>query len=202
MKGVKLFMMNLTTQTQGGQKYIAVESETEEYLEVASQNHALIQLRLGSQLLNWDDKFNAATELSLDVSSPERQKILDKYHIQAERELKPDICLYYADEFDYLDPTYEEDDVVRVEQVPLLCVEVVSPSQGNSEILRKFRVYFALGVKSCWYVDPNLKLIQVYSSPKHSKTFDEGEVVDSVLAIRLPLNKIFAKKGSLVTTSQ
>jgi hypothetical protein len=55
-------MMDLTTRTQGGQKHIAVESETEEYLEVASQNHALIQLRLGSQLLNLDDKFNAATE--------------------------------------------------------------------------------------------------------------------------------------------
>jgi Uma2 family endonuclease len=178
------------------------ESDNEEFLDVASQNHALIQLRLGSQLLNFDDKFNAATELSLDISSPKRQQILNKYHIQAERELKPDICLYYADEFDYLDPTHEEDDVVRVEKVPLLCVEVVSPSQGNAEILRKFRVYFALGVKSCWYVDPNLKLIKVYSSPKQSKTFDEGEVIDSVLEIRLPLNKIFAKKGNLGPSSK
>lgn len=170
-----------------------LEEDLEEEISVSSINHALVQTHLIKALP--DEQFTVATELSLEVSSSERQAILKKYHVKAERELKPDVCLYETDEIDYLDPDLEEDDVARMEKSPLLCIEIVSPSQTSAHILRQFWVYFAMGVKSCWYVDPNLKLIKVYSSPKHSKSFEEGEVVDSVLGIRLPLNKIFFKKS-------
>lgn len=89
----------------------------------------------------------------------------------------------------------EDLDVIRVKQMLLLCVEIVSPTQTGQDILPKFRAYFALGVKSCWYVDPNLKLIQVYFSPKKSKTFvTQEEVFDPALEIHLPLSKIFSKR--------
>ncbi|NJO17873.1 MAG: Uma2 family endonuclease [Thioploca sp.] len=168
--------------------------QPEEDIQISSINHALVQTHLIRILP--DDQFTIATELSLDVSSPERQAILKKYHVKAERELKPDICLYNAQDLDYLDPELAEDDIARLEKVPLLCIEIVSPSQASLEILRKFRVYFAMGVKSCWYVDPNLKLVKIYSSLQQSKSFEEGEVFDSVLNIHLPLNKIFFKKSS------
>jgi len=63
-------------------------------------------------------------------------------------------------------------------------------------LLPTLPTYFALGIKSCWLVDPSLKNITVYNSPKESKTYDmsDGEVVDNILDIRLPLNKVFAKK--------
>lgn len=174
---------------------IADESvQPEEDIQMSSINHALVQTHLIKTLP--DDQFTVATELSLDVSSPERQAILKKYHIKAERELKPDICLYDAQDLDYLDPELEEDDAARLEKAPLLCIEIVSPSQSSLEILRKFRVYFAMGVKSCWYVDPNLKLIKIYSSLQQSKSFEKEEVFDSVLNIHLPLNKIFFKRSS------
>lgn len=171
-----------------------LDHQPEEEKTVSSQNHGLTQLRIGAQLFHLSDQYNVATQLSLDVSSPERQQILSQCKVKAERELKPDIVLYYAKDFDYIDPT-EDLDVVRVEQMPLLCVEIVSPTQTSQDILPKLRAYFALGVKSCWYVDPNLKLIQVYSSPKESKTFVTLEdVFDQVLEIRLPLSKIFSKR--------
>lgn len=171
------------------------ENTTEER-KMGSINHSVVQTRLIKALP--DDQYTIATELSLDVSLPERQALLKKYQVKAERELIPDICLYPISEVTYLDPDLQ-DDIVRTEKVPLLCVEIVSPSQNNTQILRKFRTYFGMGVKSCWYVDPNLKLMRVYLPEPdlaHEfnltfKTFEEGELVDSVLNIKMPLTKIF-----------
>jgi Uma2 family endonuclease len=164
--------------------------------KMGSINHSLVQTRLIKALP--DDSYTVATELSLDVSSPARQEILKKYQIKAERELIPDICLYQVNEIAYLDPNCQ-DDLARTEKIPLLCIEIVSPSQNNTQILRKFRAYFAMGVKSSWYVDPNLKLIRVYL-PRYEptnglnltfKSFEEGEVVDPVLNIKVSLNQLF-----------
>ena len=78
---------------------IADESvQPEEDIQMSSINHALVQTHLIKTLP--DDQFTVATELSLDVSSPERQAILKKYHVKAEREIKPDICLYDAQDLD------------------------------------------------------------------------------------------------------
>jgi Uma2 family endonuclease len=159
--------------------------------KMGSANHALVQTRLIRILP--ENQFSIATELSLDVSSAERQEILARCKINAKQELKPDIALYYAENLHYLDPA-EEIDLIRVETMPLLCIEIILPSQSSRFLLAKFRAYFAMGVKSCWYVDPNLKLIKVYSSLKDSEVFSEkGEVVDKTLDIRLPLGKIFSR---------
>ncbi len=162
----------------------------QEEREMPSQNYSLVQARLGG-LFNLDDRFNAATELTLDVS----QRDLTPFKIKATPELEPDIAVYYASEFDFID-TAEDSDVLRVSQMPSLAIEILSPTQGTNEVVAKFRAYFALGIKSCWLVDPSLKNITVYKSPKESKTYDmtDGEVVDNLLDIRLPLSKIFAKK--------
>jgi Uma2 family endonuclease len=81
--------------------------------------------------------------------------------------------------------------------VPLLRVEIVSPTQGALEILDKFRVYFDIGVKSCWYVDPILKTVHVYKYNMqsmvyhHGESLDNGDLVNSTLDIKIPLGKIF-----------
>jgi Uma2 family endonuclease len=168
----------------------------EEERDVPSQNHSLIQARLGG-LFNLDDRFNAATELTLDVS----QVDLTPFKIKATSELEPDISVYYASEFDIIDPT-EDLDVFKVSQMPLLAIEVLSPTQGTAEVFTQFRAYFALGIKSCWLVDPTLRTITVCSSPKELTIYKlaDGEVVDHVLDIRLDLNKVFAKK-QVITAS-
>ncbi len=170
-------------------------TSSEEERDMSSQNHSLVQARLGG-LFNLDDRFNAATELTLDVSRID----LTPFKIQATQELEPDVVVYYANEFDVIDPT-EDFDVLKVSQMPLLAIEILSPTQGTAGIFAKFRAYFAAGIKSCWLVDPTLRTITVCSSPKELNIYKlaDGEVVDEVLDIRLPLNKIFAKKT--VTTS-
>jgi Uma2 family endonuclease len=40
-------------------------------------------------------------------------------------------------------------DILRMTELPLLAIEVLSPTQGTQEIIDKFKVYFAAGSKSC-----------------------------------------------------
>jgi Uma2 family endonuclease len=169
-------------------------TEGDKRLEMSSQNHAILQMRLGVQLSLYDT-YTVASELSIDVSTPERQKILGRCQVKAERELKPDLAIYPAEEFDFIDPE-EGSDPVRVTKIPRACIEIISPSQSTHEIINKFRAYFELGVQSCWYVDSNLKLVKVYSSmkSKDTKTFEkEDEVTDSVLGVSVALSKMFGK---------
>lgn len=175
--------------------------EGEDNKEMSSKNHGLIQARLAS-FINWLDDYNVATELSLDVSEASRQEILNKYGFSATCELKPDIAVYRADEFDLADPDEEDDldsiDPLRVSQMPLCVMEMVSPSQSSYKILQKFRAYFAMGVKSCWLVEPNLKTIVVYQGQLRQKRSyvanDSGDVEDAILKVKLPLVKIFGRK--------
>ena len=105
--------------------------------DVASQNHAVTQLRLGVQLFLLGDNYTAATDLSLDMSN--RQDILKKHGLSETRELKPDLVLYHAKDFGFIKAS-KGMDKVRVTEAPLLCVEIISPTQGNQEILNKFKV--------------------------------------------------------------
>jgi Uma2 family endonuclease len=174
----------------------------EEDNEMSSKNHGLIQARLAG-FINLFDDYNVATELSLDVSETKRQKILKNYGFTTTRKLKPDIAIYWADEFDLADPDEENDidsvDPLRVLQMPICAIEIVSPSQSSYKILQKFRAYFAMGVKSCWLVDPNLKTIVVYHGKIRDKqnyfANNSGDVEDTVLKIKIPFAKIFGKKA-------
>jgi len=111
------------------------------------------------------------------------------------------VCVYYARDFDIIDPA-ENRDNLKVSQMPLLAVEILSPMQGTEDIFAKFRAYFALGIKSCWLVDPTLQTITVCASPRTTELnvykVTDQEVIDNVVDIHLPLSKIFKKK--LITT--
>jgi hypothetical protein len=139
------------------------------------------------------------------------KQFLTKYGIAATRELKPDVAVYWAAEFDLADPDEEDDlgsvDPLRVQEMPLCAMEIVSPSQSSYRILQKFRAYFAMGVKSGWLVEPNLKTIVVYQGQIRKKrsymASDAGsEVEDSILKVKMPLAKIFGKKVKLKTAGK
>jgi len=165
-------------------KSVVTDYQTDEAkLEMGSLNHSLAQARL-TALLSHYDNFTTLVELSLDTS----QIDLNLFHLRAKDELKPDICLYPG----HLGYS-EESDILKMSEMPWLAIEVISPKQGFEDILSKFRAYFALGVKSCWLIMPAIKSIAVYSLPTWFKTFSmkDDEVIDDVLEIHLPLQKIF-----------
>ena len=78
-----------------------------------------------------------------------------------------------------------------MKEMPVLVVEILSPKQGTYDILEKFKVYFALGVQTCWLVEPSLNIITVYSSMTDWETFSSNDVVDEKAGIRLAIDDIF-----------
>ncbi|MFN8492280.1 MAG: Uma2 family endonuclease [Caldilineaceae bacterium] len=157
---------------------LAPTLEFEETEDMGSLNHSAVQANL-SHLLKKQGIYSVYTELSLDVSQ------LDPQRFAVKDEIKPDVCVYPKRK---LSRPY---DILKMTEMPLLAIEILSPKQSNYEILQKFEVYFTLGVQSCWLVDPVTEVVAVYSTFEQPKTFSTDEVIDEKLELRLPLAEIF-----------
>lgn len=142
---------------------------------VGSRNHSYLQSTLVAELFNLD-QFAVYSELSLDING---------------KEYKPDIALYPPEQG--VDNFLE--DTLRMTELPLCAIEILSPRQFMESILDKFKVYFAAGISSCWLVIPHSRLILVHHDLTSPKPFAEGEVVDEKLNLRLPLARIFRQTG-------
>jgi Uma2 family endonuclease len=62
-------------------------------------------------------------------------------------------------------------------EMPLLVVELLLPTQGTQEILDKFEIYLAAGIKSCWLIEPAIGSVTVYENLDTFKSFVEGNVI-------------------------
>lgn len=160
------------------------EFDYKEFPKVGSLNHSIVQTQIAT-LLARDERFRVLVELSLDTS----QFDLSLFGLKTKDEMIPDVCLYpNTVKFNPVG------DIFKMPTMPLLIIEVVSPSQGLDDIVKKFKAYFAFGIKSCWLVTPTIQVVTVYSQLDNFKTFDtqhENEVIDKVLDIHLPLPQIF-----------
>lgn len=160
---------------------ITLEETTPKEDHMGSFNHGYIQLRLGG-LLDRLGVFTPVGELSLDVSRID----ITQFNLRPKTELIPDICLYPKRTLSR--PT----DIQRMTEMPLVAIEILSPRQGFDEILEKFKVYFALGIPSCWLVAPAINAISVYTSPTDWITFTQGVLTDATIDVQLSLADIFA----------
>lgn len=147
---------------------------------VGSLNHSAAQANLAF-LLKRLGTYSVFTDLSLSINKID----LTQFDISTREEIKPDVCVYPKRKFNPIN------DILKMEEMPLLAIEIVSPKQGLYEILEKFKLYFALGVQSCWLVIPSTQTVTVYAGPNHFQTIVSGDVVDTVVNIRLPLSEIF-----------
>ena len=59
-------------------------------------------------------------------------------------------------------------------QPPLLCIEIISPSQRPSELFAKCEAYHAWGVLYCWIIDPVKKLAWEYHRDSPVQLIDSG----------------------------
>ncbi len=135
----------------------------------ASFNHAYIQINLGV-IFKEMDKYSVFGELTLTIEG---------------KDYITDIAVYPKLSINY------HRDIIKVTDMPLLIVEILSPTQGMQEIIDKFAVYFNAGVKSCWLVQPYGQSVMVWKSPDESKHFVEGEISDQVLGLNIPVHKVF-----------
>jgi Uma2 family endonuclease len=98
--------------------------ETEEAEEMGSHNHSAIQANV-TYLLKRTGKYSVYTELSLDTTP------LDPKQFKFKDEIKPDVCVY--PKRGLIRPF----DLLKMSEMPLLVVEVLSPRQSAYEILEK-----------------------------------------------------------------
>lgn len=156
------------------------EVAPEELAEMGSFNHGYLQLKIGSYFLKLPN-FTPSAELSLDLS-----ELADPALTASVDSLKPDIAVYEQWPVDF------QNDVVKVKRMPILAIEILSPMQGVKTLVDRFKIYFALGVQSCWLVYPYANAIAVYHAPDNFKLFAQDDVVDDVVGVRLPLHEIFS----------
>lgn len=70
--------------------------------------------------------------------------------------------------------SYETDQRGYLTSTPMLCVEVLSPGQTQSELLRKCQQYHAWGVPHCWVIDPFTRVCFESSGPGAFKLIEVG----------------------------
>jgi Uma2 family endonuclease len=101
--------------------------EPERGKPMPTYNHAMVQGELVFALkLNYRQRFSIAPELN--ITMPTRPDAV------------LDIAIYDKRPVDYLH------DITSMTEMPLTVIEIISPSQSNSEILAKFERYFVAGV--------------------------------------------------------
>ncbi len=154
------------------------ESNAEEQ-EMGSLNHSYIQANLAWLLKNLKI-YSVFTELSLNISQLE---LSDCESLK--NEAKPDVCIYPKMHIDC------SRDIIKMSEMPLLAIEILSPTQPVQPLLQKIDCYFKLGIKSCWLVYPSAATVVVYANLNQFKAFSGGELIDETLDIRFNTADIF-----------
>jgi Uma2 family endonuclease len=99
----------------------------------------------------------------------------------------PDICLYPKREVNLTGK-----DILRMTEMPLVVIEILSPTQIVQDILDKFDRFFQSGIRSCWLVIPFAQTVSVYESSNQATVFHNEKIHDSALQIDIEWRAIFS----------
>ncbi len=135
--------------------------------DMPSLNHSYICAQLMRQLLQ-NENIQVLPELTLDI----------------ENGLTPDISIFPKDQ---IRPNFFED-VLKMQQPPVLAIEVISSSQNIQTMIEKAKLLVRSGVRAVWTIEPYGRSIFV-SGSDGEKLFHE-EVVESE-GITVDFSKIF-----------
>jgi len=86
----------------------------------------------------------------------------------------------------------------RVEGVPDLVIEVLSPATARHDRTTKYRLYAAAGVTEYWIIDPDAGAADIYTRRGNGFVplghYERGGVIQSELlpGLRLPLDELLA----------
>lgn len=151
-----------------------------------SKHHAYLQANLIAALKKLPN-YTVFSELTLLLKTSDAEPVASVEASVAELvEAIPDICLYPKQTINVF-----EEDTIKMTELPLLAIEILSPSQAVQIALDKFKMYFQAGIQSCWLVIPTAHAVIVYSSPQQAQSFNSGELIDKTLNIRISTNEIF-----------
>jgi len=104
----------------------------------------------------------------------------------------PDLAIYEdAQTFEELHPKYGE-------VVPLLAVEILSPSDRMGKVMRKVKDYLKNGVSLVWVIDPETRNVTVHRAGKEPYLVEENEELtgeDVLPDFRCRLAEVFRLPG-------
>jgi len=148
--------------------------EIERNKPMPSKNHGYLQTRLSSEIDHlYRKQFTIFSEI--EILMPERPNCV------------PDVAIYPKMEINFWD-----DELVMTE-MPLIAIEIVSPTQSDTDLVKKINRYFEAGIRSCWLVMPSFQAISVYSGIGKYQFFSSEMILkDAVANIELSLIDIFS----------
>jgi Uma2 family endonuclease len=136
-----------------------------------SKNHSRIQIRLGSAILvRYEDQYDVRSEQSLGPPNPL---------------FVPDLSIFPAEASNWQQDTVKESDV------PLTVIEIISPSQTETELTEKAADYFAAGTKSYWLVQPLFRTVVILQPNADELVFHNEPLTDPVTGISIDLKHVF-----------
>ena len=146
--------------------------EIERGKPMPDKNHAFIQGNLLYFIrLKYGGNFSLLPEINLDL--PIRERV-------------PDLAIFPPMDF------VADENEIRMRQVPLGVIEILSAKQDLTELMMKCSEYFSAGVKSYWLALPALKTIYVFYSPDEYVIYSGKDILqDKKLNIELDLVDIF-----------
>ena len=136
--------------------------------KMPSLNHSFICAELMRQFLQ-DETLQPLPELTLDI----------------ENGLTPDICVYKKEN---VHPNFFED-TLKMKELPLLAVEVISSSQNIASMLDKASLLLKAGIENIWTVEPYSHSVFVVN--KTGKQLFHEAIVESD-GIKMDFNKVFS----------
>ena len=90
----------------------------------------------------------------------------------------------------------ESDDTTLIDGIPILAVEILSPSTTIEEIDEKTDEYRAVGIPLVWVVDPHDKTVTVYRPGSPAETFNVNHELSGephLPGFRVPVARIFSR---------
>lgn len=144
--------------------------EEERGKPLPSRNHGRVQTNLIGEF-GRQEQYSTYSELTLDVTGVQ---------------YTPDISVYPHEAADF-----RHDETSRAD-MPLVAVEILSPSQSHQEVVEKAETYLRQGVKSCWIVSPPLRTVTVLLPDGREEVFHRGVAKDPVTGLTADLIKVFS----------
>jgi len=145
--------------------------EQERGKPMPSRNHGFVQaMILGAVLPPYFSDYTPYSELTLELAG---------------RRVTPDVCVYPKQSFSF------QDDIAAMTEMPLLAVEILSPTQGVQEVVTNIQNLLEAGVESCWLVQPATETVTIYRSGEKPRTFSTGTFTDPATGIEADIADIF-----------
>jgi len=142
--------------------------------------HQKISIRLEFLLMKYNEENNVG-----DIYHAPTDVYFDEENV-----VQPDILFVSSNRLDIIEENY-------IKGAPDLVIEIVSPSSGYYDLVKKKKLYARFGVKEYWLVDPEEKTIEVNlleeNSYKVIQTLSEDErlVSETFPGFSIELKELF-----------